>query len=608
MDYDTTKEKITILDCGSQFTHLIAKKVRDLGVYAEILPPETRASSLFGRSRGIIISGGPSSVYAHKAPTVDPNIFEIDVPVLGICYGHQLISHLLKGKVKKGERGEYGKSILTLNEPSRLFKGVKQESTVWMSHFDSVVRPPWGFVQTASSTQCDIAALENKKKHIYSVQFHPEVTHSEYGEQVISNFLFDICSVQKTWSLDQYFDKVREDTLEKVGDKNVFVLLSGGVDSLVAFVLLNEILGKDRVFGLHVNTGFMRLNESDEIKKAVQDLGYTNIQVVDASQKFFSELKKSVEPEEKRKIAGRVFVEVFNESVEKLYLDSHNWLLGQGTIYPDTIESGRTKHSETIKTHHNRVAEIEKLIAEGRVVEPLEKLYKDDVRKLGERLGIPKELVWRHPFPGPGLAIMTLCSDEELAGNAVELAPKEVQIIEDILMETSFDYAVAPLKSVGVQGDERTYAHPLILMGEGDYTQLDEIATKIPNSLKKINRIIWAISPEKIQQFHIKKSYMTPQRIAVLQKAHDVANEILRKHDLYNDVWEMPVVLIPLSIKGGESIVLRPLTSENVMTVSFYRMNRNVLAEMAEEIKKIPGVDAVFYDITNKPPATVQWE
>lgn len=606
--YEKTDEKIAIIDCGSQFTHLISKKIRDMGVYSEIFQPDVRASELHGKFKGIVISGGPSSVYAKDAPRVDENMFELGVPVLGICYGHQLMAHMLGGEVTKGEKGEYGKSMLEITGESELFADVPEKSTVWMSHFDTVTAISDDFELVAHSTASHFSSVKHKEKPFYSVQFHPEVTHSEYGTQIVDNFLFKICQVEKTWSLDAYFDYISEETTQKVGDKNVFVLLSGGVDSMVLFVLLNKILGKSRVQGLHVDTGFMRKDESMDLKQAMTELGYDNVKVVDASERFFKALDGVVEPEEKRKIIGREFVNVFNDASEALYLDSHMWLLGQGTIYPDTIESGKTKHADTIKTHHNRVAEIEKMIAEGRVIEPLEKLYKDDVRKLGEKLGMPHEFVWRHPFPGPGLAIMTLCSDGSMDDLTVDLTDDEHKIIDEIIGEHELRYFTLPLKSVGVQGDERTYAQPLVLSGDASYDELERIATDIPNSLRKINRVIWNISGYGIGDFELREAYLTRKRADLLREAHEVANTVLRAHDLYDTVWEMPVVLMPVSFHDGESIVLRPLVSENVMTVNFFHMPEDVLKEMVDGIMEIDGIDAVFLDITNKPPATVQWE
>ncbi|MBU1119474.1 glutamine-hydrolyzing GMP synthase [Patescibacteria group bacterium] len=603
-----THEKIVILDCGSQFTHLISKKVRDLGVYSEIVMPDTRASSLVGTCKGIIISGGPSSVFSDDSPKVDPNIFDLDIPILGICYGHQLIAHMLGGEVAKGEKGEYGKSTLECDTNCSLFEDVPQKSVVWMSHFDEVKEVPEGFSVAAAAEGSDIAAMANEERKIFSMQFHPEVTHTEYGETILSHFLFDVCSVKKTWSLEQYLEEIEDETRKKVGDRSVFVLLSGGVDSLVVFTLLNKILSKDRVFGLHVDTGFMRKDESKEIADAMDTLGYKNIKIVDASQEFFDNVKGVFDPEEKRKIIGRTFIDVFNREVEKLYLDSHEWMLGQGTIYPDTIESGRTKHADTIKTHHNRVAEIEKLILEGRVVEPLEKLYKDDVRKVGEVLGLPEKLVWRRPFPGPGLAIMALCTDHAYDDSSFTLSKEDNEVIDECISDTDLSYFPLPLKSVGVQGDERTYAHPLVLQGDSDYETLERVATEVPNALKSINRVVWLLHPKKIEAFDIKEATLTKERIAVLQEAHAVANKHLEEAGLSKKIKEMPVVMIPLSLNGGESIVLRPLTTENFMTIRFFRIPGGLLKEMTDDLLNVPGVDAVFYDVTNKPPGTVQWE
>ncbi|MFA6305933.1 MAG: glutamine-hydrolyzing GMP synthase [Candidatus Gracilibacteria bacterium] len=604
--------KIAVLDFGGQYAHLIANRIRRIGVYTEILDPETPYEKLLDY-KGIVLSGGPSSVNDPNSAKCDLRILNIGVPVLGICYGHQLIAHLLGGEVKNGNVREYGHANVKFTEKKGVFQGIGDYEDVWMSHFDQVVKLPEGFVGVAGTEDCPIAAMANYSKNIYSLQFHPEVTHTLCGNNILQNFV-DITDAAHDWNMDTYIEDIVRGIKEKVGDKKVFLMISGGVDSTVAFALICKAIGAERVYGLFVDTGFMRMNEKEEVSAALKELGVTNLHVYDAGAEYFEALKGIYEPEEKRKIIGDLFLKIQEKVSNELGLDPEQWLLGQGTIYPDTIETGGTKHADKIKTHHNRVDKILKLIEAGKVIEPIAQLYKDEVRMVGEKLGLKKELVWRHPFPGPGLAVRILCAKE--ADYPESLKNTEVKINE-FLADKGFKGHILPIKSVGVQGDERTYRHPLLLTGKpSDWDSLSTLATQLTNQFADINRVLLCLQPSEITSTGIHNKYLTSDRVLTTQKADKIVMDYIAEAKILNDIWQFPTVLIPLSLdspatagrRPEECIVLRPVNSQEAMTANFYRMDFEKLAELTSRLAKVEGVYGIFYDITNKPPATIEWE
>jgi GMP synthase (glutamine-hydrolysing) len=582
-------KKIIVLDFGGQYTHLIANRIRRLGVYSEIKEPTTTD---FEDAAGIILSGGPSSVYDQDAPEYNKEIFNLDIPILGLCYGQQLITQYLGGEVSSGKIKEYGITNITI-EQDPIFKDLQPQQTVWMSHGDSVCTLPEGFKIIAKTENCPAAAITNGK--YYGFQFHPEVTHSKNGMKMLENFL-NICKVERTWDMQKYIEKEIEKIKDKIGNKKVFLLVSGGVDSMVCFALLNKALGKRNVLGLHIDHGLMRENETKQVEESLNDLGYDNLVVKNYEEEFLKQLENIYDPEEKRKIIGNLFIEVKDRALEELNLNPDDWILGQGTIYPDTIESGSTKNSALIKTHHNRVDIITELIKQGKVIEPLNQLYKDEVREVGRKLELPDKLIDRHPFPGPGLAIRCLCNNEPM-----KLFPElEQQINEKI---HPLKAKVLPIKSVGVQGDSRTYTYPVAIKGEADWKELEKISTMITNEYPQINRVVYLVS-EDVTDIQLSKASITKERLDLLRKADHIAMSFLDLYGLMKKVWQMPTVLIPIN---GESIVLRPIYSTDVMSASFADLPMNVVKEMSREIRSL-GVSAVFYDITHKPPGTVEWE
>ncbi|UJF29077.1 glutamine-hydrolyzing GMP synthase [Kaistella sp. 97-N-M2] len=495
---------IIILDFGSQYNQLIARRIREHGVYSEVIPFNTPLAEIISKNpSGIILSGGPSSVNVENAHLIEKELLEKNIPVLGICYGMQLITHLLGGKVKKGIKGEYGKAKLQIEKSNALLAGVSRFSTVWMSHFDEVESVPAGFNINAVTDV--ISAISNESKKIYCVQFHPEVSHTEEGARMIENFIFNICKAPKDWKLTNYIDETIAEIRAKVGDQRVILGLSGGVDSSVAAVLIHKAIG-DQLTCIFVDTGLMRKDEAEKVMKNYGDHFHLNIKLIDASERFMTKLKGISDPEQKRKIIGNEFVAVFDEESHKI---EGAKFLAQGTIYPDVIESQSVKGpSSVIKSHHNVGGLPEELGFD--LLEPLRELFKDEVRKVGEELGIPHHLVHRHPFPGPGLGIRIL-------GEVDEEKVKILQEADDIFIEELYKnklyetvsqafVVLLPVKSVGVMGDERTYEYTAVVRSANTtdfmtatfskfpWEFLENISNRIINEVRGINRVAYDIS------------------------------------------------------------------------------------------------------------------
>ena len=580
--------QITVLDAGGQYCHLIARKVRDLGVYAEVRPSETPASELAGR-KGLIISGGPDSVYESDSARIDPAILSLGSAVLGICYGQQLMAHALGGRVRKGDRGEYGLAVLGPVKPHALFASVGCGAQVWMNHRDQVEAVPPGFDVLASTDTCAIAAMAHRDLPLASVQFHPEVVHTPKGQEILSNFVFNVCGCTGDWDPKNRIRPLEDEIRTVAGDRNIFFFVSGGVDSTVAYTLCLRALGPDRVYGIYVDSGLMREGETEHVRRLFKQLGATAFHVEEAAVEFLGALAGVCDPEKKRHIIGEQFVAVQERVLNSgHFLDGH-WILGQGTIYPDTIESGGTAKADVIKTHHNRVAGIQKLMESGRIVEPLASFYKDEVREIGSELGIPDEFLHRHPFPGPGLAIRCLCSES--------VAP--VQRLDPGWL--------LPVRSVGVQGDSRSYRSVLALEQLPD----DELATALVNRLwEAINRVVGVVRAKaKISEMRSTVGHLTSERLERLRRADAIVRRISDESGFEKQVWQFPVVLIPLGNDSApDSIVLRPIHSVDGMTAQVVRMPNDLLQRMTAELMQVPGVAAVFYDLTHKPPGTIEWE
>ena len=508
---------IIVLNFGSQFAHLIARRVRDQGVRAEILPHDADAAAIRAfNPAGIILSGGPSSVLERGSPKPDPEIFTLGIPVLGICYGHQLMAHMLGGKVVKGTTREFGKESLSLLSRKELFSGLSSKEIVWFSHGDQASKLPTGFVRTAATHACQNAGFMDSKRKFYGIQFHPEVTHTKHGEKVLKNFLA-ITNAKKDWNMKAVAADIIERIQEEVGKEEVIVGISGGVDSLVAATLIHRAIG-NRLHPVFVDTGLLRKGEVEQVSGFLRKHGFKKLKVIDASKLFLTRLKGVSDPEQKRKIIGHTFIEVFEKTIKKELKGKKVGYLAQGTIYPDRIESAATgKNAAKIKSHHNLT--LPEKLGFG-ILEPIKDLYKDEVRRVGATLGLPHELLWRHPFPGPGLAIR--------------------------------------------------------IVGE-----------------------------------------VTPERLAILREADAVYIEELRKAGEYEKIWQAFAALLPVKTVGvmGDArtyeyvIALRAVDSVDGMSADWHKMPHELLEKISSAIVgKVRGANRVLYDVTQKPPATIEYE
>ncbi|WP_337742495.1 glutamine-hydrolyzing GMP synthase [Fusobacterium gonidiaformans] len=497
---------IIILDFGSQYNQLIARRVREMGVYAEVVPFYEPLDKILARKpKGIILSGGPASVYAEGAPTLDKALFDHGIPVLGLCYGMQLVTHLFGGEVARADKQEFGKAELIIDEKdAALFQNIPNNTKVWMSHGDHVTRIGEGFHAIAHTDSC-IAAVVNPEKNIYAFQFHPEVTHSEHGRDMLQNFVLEVAKCEKNWSMDNYIESTIKAIQEKVGDKKVILGLSGGVDSSVAATLIHRAIG-DQLTCIFVDTGLLRKNEAKTVMEVYSENFHMNIKCVDAEERFLSKLKGVSDPEQKRKIIGKEFIEVFNEEAKK-FEDAE--FLAQGTIYPDVIESVSVKGpSVTIKSHHNVGGLPEDM--KFQLLEPLRELFKDEVREVGRQLGIPHHMIDRHPFPGPGLGVRILGDitkeKADILREADDIFIEELRKA-DLYRKVSQAFVVLlPVQSVGVMGDERTYEYVASLRSVNTidfmtatwshlpFDFMERVSNRILNEVKGINRLTYDIS------------------------------------------------------------------------------------------------------------------
>ena len=505
---------------------------------------------------------------------------------------------------------EYGPATLKLAVSDTLFRGLPTESQVWMSHGDSVRHIPSGFRVLGSTDSCPVAAMGDLKNKLFGVQFHPEVVHTKYGDEVLRNFVIGVCQCQPSWepnsplAVDRLLNAIRD----KVGPRQrVLFFVSGGVDSSVAYRLCVEALGADRVHGIFVDTGFLRLGEVAEVEASFSESGFTNIDIILAAATFLHKIGDASVPEEKRRRIGAAFLDVENEVLRKF--PRGEWLLGQGTIYPDTIESGGSKNAALIKTHHNRVPELLERIANGEILEPLAKFYKDEVRQIGVTLGLPDTLVHKEPFPGPGLAVRCLCLKDRLS-----LSHPDSVVLSQIGREFGFSATALPIRAVGVQGDERTYAAVAVLenlTGDRDWGRVGRASRAITNAVPNINRVAYLFrtkAPVKTWVGHA--ATLSRERLDRLREADAIARKAIESDPAFGDIWQCPVVQIPMGGRGTsrEVIVLRPVHSVDGMTGEFVGLADSTLVNIADQVLEDPSVEALLCDVTNKPPATIEWE
>ncbi|RMG71873.1 MAG: glutamine-hydrolyzing GMP synthase [Nitrospirae bacterium] len=509
-------EKILVLDFGSQYTQLIARRVRECKVYSEILPFNVSLERIKEfNPKGIILSGGPSSVYSEGAPIPDRGIFELGIPVLGICYGMQLMAYMLGGEVQRADRHEYGRAEIIIDDDTDLLFGITDHSVVWMSHADRIEKCPTGFKPIAHTSNSPVAAMADHQRKFYALQFHPEVAHTEEGKRILQNFVHNICGCKSEWQMSSFIQWSVENIKKQVGEGKVICALSGGVDSSVTALLVHRAVG-DNLTCIFVDNGLLRKGEAQKVRDTFERHFHIKLLFVDARERFLSILKGVTDPEEKRKRIGREFIKIFEEEAKKI---EGAEFLAQGTLYPDVIESVSFKGpSATIKSHHNvgGLPEVMKL----RLVEPLRELFKDEVREIGEELGLPEEICWRHPFPGPGLAIRCL--------------------------------------------------------GE-----------------------------------------VTEEKLSILREADAIVLEEIKKAGLYRQIWQAFAVLLPVrsvGVMGDErtydyAVAIRAVTSLDGMTADWARIPADVLGRISNRIiNEVKGINRVAYDITSKPPGTIEWE
>jgi GMP synthase (glutamine-hydrolysing) len=615
-------ETIAILDCGGQYTKVIDRKVREMSVKSEIFSVNVPAEQLRD-FQAIILSGGPASVWSEQALRYDPAIFELNLPVLGICYGMQLINQHFGGKVIPGHTTEYGETVIDIKPDCPLFAGLASKQQVLMSHGDSVVELAKGFEVAATSGDV-YAAIYDPKRKIYGVQFHPEVDLTVNGKQILYNFLMGICGLTGNYRLDDRIATAIAKIKEKVKDEKILVLVSGGVDSAVSAALLVKALNPDNVYAIHIDHGLMRKNESDLVCDNLKELGLKNLIRENAEATFFNSvikvgdseigpLTKLVDPEQKRNLIGEVFIKVVREAAESLHLDFDKTFWAQGTLRPDLIESGNpdvSSHAHKIKTHHNDVDSVRRAREKGLVVETNWDWHKDEVRQVARALGISESIASRQPFPGPGLAVRLMCND----GSNV-ITPEQTGKFEQLMHKigAGYDGQVVPLHTVGVQGDCRSFRYLAIASGQRmdlDWDKLYYLGKTIPNQVDFINRVAYVLNKKQLTaSIHTYPMYINRENVELLQEVDDLVVKRLNQ----KPISQVFAVLLPLGVTKKYSVAIRTIITNDFMTGRPAFIGGDITKELvtgliAEIESSLPEIDLILYDVTSKPPATVEWQ
>lgn len=673
------EEKVAILDAGSQFGKVIDRRIRELSIYCEVFPLNTSVSDLkdFG-CQAIVISGSPGSVEEANAPKVDPDIWQMDVPVLGICYGMQLLNKEMGGEVGKGEIRSDGQFKATLDTQSPLFSELNSsEQLVLLTHGDSVVSVAPCLNEIGKFGEL-VVAIAHRSKPIYGVQFHPEVDLTECGPQIFKTFLYNVAGLTgKFFEMKDRETKIIEEIQTQVGSSKLMVLVSGGVDSTVLLKLCHKALKPEQIIAFFIDNGFLRKTESENVIKQLKDEGM-DVKLIEASHNFYNatttihlkhnkgkEKKQSsrvlcqtLNPEEKRKIVGDTFMRIVEEEAKKAGVDNfEDCFLAQGTLRPDLIESASrvvSQHADAIKTHHNDTERVRQLRDKGFIVEPLKDFHKDEVRKLGRQLGLSEKVVMRHPFPGPGLSIRVVCAEEPyispdfsstqtilrlIAGYSHSLNNKHALLqkihaqmvsqedrdkLENYTRNHALKATLLPIKSVGIQGDARTYSHVVGLSSNSppDWDMLFFLAKLIPRICHDVNRVTYIFGdPVSDQLQDITPTMLSFNVLSTLRQCDFIANQIMKERNLTGNVSQMPVVLVPLHFDRDamtrepscqRCVVLRPFITRDFMTglaaVPGKHLPEDAIFQMAKEIKQVAGISRVLYDLSSKPPGTTEWE
>lgn len=659
-----TMEKIAILDAGAQYAKVIDRKVRELKVCSELLPLETPANELLANFKAVIISGGPNSVYAEGAPKPDPSLFDIGLPVLGICYGMQLLSLHYGGDVKRGEHREDGIQTVMVESDSPLFSGLDPAQQVLLTHGDSVYDAPPS-CKVIGRCGSLVAALQHVSRPLYGVQFHPEVDLTTNGKAMLENFLFKVAGCKGDFSVECREDMCIDEIRDTVGNKKILVLVSGGVDSTVCAALCSKAIGPERVVALHIDNGFMRKNESQLVKESLGRLG-VDLHVVDASDSFYAatttmskggvsrqtkRLDQTTNPEDKRSIIGDTFMLISQKVMQDYDLQQEDVYLAQGTLRPDLIESASamvSNKADAIKTHHNDTTLVRALRAKGAIIEPLKDYHKDEVRELGTILGLPESIVQRQPFPGPGLAIRVICAEEPFIGpdfdetqsfvtalvgqNYADITTLSANYISALASDSPSPLAAVPvtatllpIQTVGVQGDGRTYSYVCALsLVSGEFPEESQweglflFAKLILRMRHNINRVIFVFgAPPGRPIKTVTPTLLSRPVLSLLREADYLVNQILAESGLARSLSQVPVVLYPIDYDNASpsllhSVALRPFVTSDFMTgVPAWPgrdMSVDVVRDLVTAVAKVPGISRVSYDLTAKPPGTTEWE